>query len=287
MAISLSPHDDREKCQYPGSDKAGGLTKSSRFEGVFNVSYTEKAQIQGQSPDPASELARSARKRGTRVNPGSSPDLICDENPSFWSVQPNLRRLKSNLRSNDCPAPHPGHWLTPEGLASSVIVRSIRHGGSALPEQVAVPLPDAMAHWHEFYTMLGTASATLIGLLFVAATVSSGTFTSSRRAPLRVFLSASVVHFSGILAVCLIVLAPLQMWLQFGLLILGCGIFGLVYCGLIWRDSVRDKRSLQRSISRIGSGISWCPWSAICSKRRPALRCRYDWISGVRHWRAR
>ena len=109
-------------------------------------------------------------------------------------------------------------------------------------QQASTPLPEAMAHWHEFYTLLGTASATLVGLLFVAATVSSGVFSSNRRAPLRVFLSATLVHFSGILAVCLIVLAPLQSWLQFGLLILGCGIFGLVYCGLIWRDTVRDSR---------------------------------------------
>jgi hypothetical protein len=102
------------------------------------------------------------------------------------------------------------------------------------------PLADAMGHWHEFYTLLGTASATLVGLLFVAASVGSGVFSSDRRAPLRVFLSASVVHFSGILAVCLIVLAPLQSWMTFGVLIGGGGIFGLVYCGLIWRDMVRD-----------------------------------------------
>jgi hypothetical protein len=109
-------------------------------------------------------------------------------------------------------------------------------------EQDAMPLNEAMAQWHEFYALLGTASATLIGLLFVAATVSSGTFTSNRRAPLRVFLSASVVHFSGILAVCLIILVPLRSWLQFGLPILSCGVFGLVYCGLIWRDTVRDSQ---------------------------------------------
>jgi hypothetical protein len=107
-------------------------------------------------------------------------------------------------------------------------------------EHNAMPVADAMSHWHEFYTLLGTASATLVGLLFVAATVSSGVFSGNRRAPLRVFLSASVVHFSGILAVCLIVLAPVQSWMQFGVLILGCGLFGLVYCGLIWRDSVQD-----------------------------------------------
>jgi hypothetical protein len=109
-----------------------------------------------------------------------------------------------------------------------------------MPEQPAMPLAEALAHWHEFYSLLGTASATLVGLLFVAATVSSGVFSSNRRAPLRVFLSATVVHFSGVLAVCLVVLVPLESWLQFGLLILACGVFGLVYCGLIWRDTVRD-----------------------------------------------
>ena len=40
-------------------------------------------------------------------------------------------------------------------------------------------LTDALAHWHEFYTLLGTASATMVGLLFVAATVGSGVFTPS------------------------------------------------------------------------------------------------------------
>jgi hypothetical protein len=103
-----------------------------------------------------------------------------------------------------------------------------------------LPLTDALAHWHEFYTLLGTASATLIGLLFVAATVAGGVFSTGRRAPLRVFLSASVVHFSGILAACLVVLIPQRSWLVFGLLILSCGIFGLVYYALSWRDSRRD-----------------------------------------------
>jgi hypothetical protein len=109
-------------------------------------------------------------------------------------------------------------------------------------QQDAMSVSEAMGHWHEFYALLGTASATLVGLLFVAATVSSGVFSSNRRAPLRVFLSATVVHFSSVLAVCLIVLIPLQSWLQFGLLVLGCGVFGLVYCGLIARDTVRDSR---------------------------------------------
>jgi hypothetical protein len=103
-----------------------------------------------------------------------------------------------------------------------------------------IPLADALARWHEFYALLGTASATLVGLLFVAATLGSGVFSSDRRAASRVFLSASVVHFSGVLAVCLIVLVPLRSWVLFGTLIVACGIFGLGYYCLTWRETIRD-----------------------------------------------
>jgi hypothetical protein len=107
-------------------------------------------------------------------------------------------------------------------------------------------LTDVLGPWHEFYTLLGTASATMVALLFVAASVSSGVFTADRRAPLRIFLSASVVHFSSILVASLIVLSPVQSWELFGVLILGCGIVGLGYSCLAWRDTVRD--GLSKSI---------------------------------------
>src|ERR1700744_4802787 len=110
------------------------------------------------------------------------------------------------------------------------------------------PLADALSPWNNFYALLGTASATLVGLLFVAATVgaSAGVYTISRPAAQRVFLSASVVHFSGILVACLIVLVPLQSWRSLGGVILGCGLFGLAYWGLICRDLVKD--GLSKSI---------------------------------------
>ena len=101
-------------------------------------------------------------------------------------------------------------------------------------------LADVLGHWHEFYMLLGTVAGTLVGLLFVAASVSSGVFTSDRSAPRRVFLSASVVHFGSILAVSLIVLTPVRDWMVFGAMIVACGIVGLAYCGLAWREAVRD-----------------------------------------------
>jgi hypothetical protein len=107
-------------------------------------------------------------------------------------------------------------------------------------QTVTPPLADALRHWQEFYTLLGTASATMVGLLFVAATVGSGVFSGDRRAPLRVFLSASVVNFSSILAVCLMVLAPEQSWVLLGVLIVGCGLFGLTHSCLAWRDTLHE-----------------------------------------------
>jgi hypothetical protein len=101
-------------------------------------------------------------------------------------------------------------------------------------------LAESLDRWHDFYTLLGTAAATLVGLLFVAATVGSGAFTSGRRAASRMFLSASVIHFSSLLIVCLIVLVPRQSWLSLGAMILACGVFGLAYYGITWRDTVRD-----------------------------------------------
>ena len=94
--------------------------------------------------------------------------------------------------------------------------------------------------WHDFYMLLGTASATMIGLLFVAASVGSGVFSRSRRGAQRMFLSASVVHFGGVLAISLFVLAPFLGWSDFGAVVGVGGVFGLAYCGMTWADVVRD-----------------------------------------------
>ncbi len=101
-------------------------------------------------------------------------------------------------------------------------------------------LGDVLARWHEFYTLLGTAAGTLVALLFVAASVASGVFSTDRRAPLRIFLSATVVHFSSVLVGSLILLAPIEDWAALGAMVLVCALVGIGYCGLVWRDAARD-----------------------------------------------
>ena len=91
----------------------------------------------------------------------------------------------------------------------------------------AMPMSDVPGRRHEFYTLAGTASGTMVGLLSVAASVASGVFSSDRPAPLRVFLSASVFNSTGVLVTCLILLSPLESWSLLGIAIIACGTFGL------------------------------------------------------------
>jgi len=80
----------------------------------------------------------------------------------------------------------------------------------------------------------------MVALLFVAASVSSGVFSRDSTGPMRMFLSATVVHFSGILAASLLILAPLHSQALLGGLIIAGGLVGLGYYGITWRDIMRD-----------------------------------------------
>ena len=101
-------------------------------------------------------------------------------------------------------------------------------------------MPNPLTPWHDFAVLLGTAAATLIGLLFVAASVGTNVFTMERQSAVRVFLSPSVVHFCTILSATLITLAPIPTALTLGLLITASGLLGAIYVVLVWRMMIRD-----------------------------------------------
>ena len=61
----------------------------------------------------------------------------------------------------------------------------------------------ALKEWHDFYVLIGTAGATLLGLLFVAVSLGAGFLTEERQSATRTFMSPVVVHFtSSVLLVC-------------------------------------------------------------------------------------
>lgn len=62
--------------------------------------------------------------------------------------------------------------------------------------------------WHDFYVTVGTASASLIGLLFVALSINLDAVTGPSRDDLRAFAEQAFASFSMVLLVAVVFLIP-------------------------------------------------------------------------------
>jgi hypothetical protein len=69
-------------------------------------------------------------------------------------------------------------------------------------------MASAWHDWHDFYMLLGTASAALVALLFVAVSIGASFLSGERSTATRTFMSPVVFHFSTLLLLSLIALVP-------------------------------------------------------------------------------
>lgn len=90
-------------------------------------------------------------------------------------------------------------------------------------------------HWRDFYELTGTAGATLVGLMFVAASIGAGVFTRAHQAGIRSFLSPTVVHFSAVMFASMVAAIPSQSSSSLGILLGLGGLAGIAYSAIIWR----------------------------------------------------
>jgi hypothetical protein len=65
-------------------------------------------------------------------------------------------------------------------------------------------------HWHDFYILIGTASAALVALLFVAVSIGAGYLSSDHAGPTRRFTSPVVFHYTYVLFSSLTALVPVN-----------------------------------------------------------------------------
>jgi hypothetical protein len=77
--------------------------------------------------------------------------------------------------------------------------------------------------------ILGTASATLIGAMFVVVSIGSGFLTRDRSIGIRTFLTSTVSNLSATLFGAALMMVPGLDWLWLGGIIGVVGIAGLVY----------------------------------------------------------
>ncbi len=94
-----------------------------------------------------------------------------------------------------------------------------------MQEAVLSPL----ATWQNFYVIIGTAAATLTGLMFVVITLSTRNRGRMPGEVLGAFATPTVVHFCAALLVAAILSAPWQVLWNAGLLLGLCGLGGVIY----------------------------------------------------------
>ncbi|HXW28020.1 MAG TPA: hypothetical protein VEK55_01550 [Xanthobacteraceae bacterium] len=95
-------------------------------------------------------------------------------------------------------------------------------------------LTSVVRDWHDFYGLVGTASATLVGLMFVTASVGASVFSASQQEPMKAYLTPTVVHFSSLLFICILILIPTQTWFSLSMALGGLGAAGVVYSIRQW-----------------------------------------------------
>lgn len=119
-------------------------------------------------------------------------------------------------------------------------------------------MPGEWHDWHDFYMLLGTASAALVALLFVAVSIGASFLTPERSVATRTFMSPVVFHFSTLLLISLIALVPSHSALSLAIGIVLVAVAGLVYTTVVLVGLARA--SVSDIADRFGYGI--CPLAA-------------------------
>ena len=99
-----------------------------------------------------------------------------------------------------------------------------------------------LSTWQNFYVIIGSAAATLTGLMFVVATLIAGVRVqvSSPSEAFAVFNTPNVVHFCAALLVAAMLSAPWQALWNAGLLLGLLGIGGMIYVVIVLRRARRQ-----------------------------------------------
>jgi hypothetical protein len=96
--------------------------------------------------------------------------------------------------------------------------------------------------WQNFYVLIGSAAATLTGLVFVVATLIAGVRVrvSSPSEAFATFNTPNVVHFCAALLVAAVLSAPWQALWNAGLLLGLSGLGGVTYVVIVVRRARRQ-----------------------------------------------
>jgi hypothetical protein len=103
-----------------------------------------------------------------------------------------------------------------------------------MSEAVASPF----AAWENFYVIVGSSAAALIGLQFVVIALVAGSRTKSTSREIAAFGTPTILHFCAVLLLSAILSAPWRGIARADVLLGVCGVAGVIYVMIvIWRAS--------------------------------------------------
>jgi hypothetical protein len=105
-------------------------------------------------------------------------------------------------------------------------------------------LVETLHGWQNFYYVIGAASATILGSMFVVASIGSGLLTEERAVGSRLFVNPIVVHLAIVLLGCALTMVPSLDWMWFEILFALIALPSFVYSAWIaWH--VGQRRNLE------------------------------------------
>jgi len=117
---------------------------------------------------------------------------------------------------------------------------------------MAAPALPPLSEWQSFYTIVGPASATLTGLMFVVITLGTQTMTTSGPEATEAFGTPTITHFGVVLLIAALLTTPRQTESSLSACIAACGVGGIVY---VFRATQRALR--QKSYTPVLSDWIW------------------------------
>ncbi len=98
------------------------------------------------------------------------------------------------------------------------------------------PLPT----WENFYVIVGSAGAALVGLQFVVMTLIAGMRTRATSDSVSAFGTPTVFHFASALVVSAVMSAPWPSLFSTSVALGICGLWGLAYGAIVFRRALRQ-----------------------------------------------
>ncbi|HEU4792181.1 MAG TPA: hypothetical protein VFS96_00850 [Nitrolancea sp.] len=108
-------------------------------------------------------------------------------------------------------------------------------------------LEQAIEPWHDFYTAVSAATATLVGLLFVSLSLNLKLVTGEQHAEIRALAIQTFANFTYVLILSLIFLIPNLSPSDVGITFLIFGALGTISVGHAILDTVRQRKRAWRT----------------------------------------